>query len=190
MDGTSNTTDTPRDADQPPPPAPNDQSEKKKGKRKAKGEDAPKQPAGAKLTDNMAETLLEMNPALRGELAGLDKEKAAEMLRKMDVSELLTGLSLNQKNQKDMASYKFWQTQPVVRFDEQGYAVIDGPIKEINVDEVSKTPDPLIEGFEWVTLDLDDEKELKEFYELLSEHYVEDGSAMFRFNYSPDFFNW
>ncbi|WEW59286.1 glycylpeptide N-tetradecanoyltransferase [Emydomyces testavorans] len=188
MDGTSGTKEASPDESQSPPP-PGDVSEKKKGKRKAKAEDASKTPAGAKLTDNMAETLLEMNPALRGEFAGMDKQKAAEMLRKMDVSELLTGLSMNPKNQKDMASYKFWQTQPVVRFDEKG-AVTDGPIKEINVEEVPKTPDPLIEGFEWVTLDLDDEKELKEFFELLSDHYVEDGSAMFRFNYSPDFLNW
>ncbi|EER28458.1 glycylpeptide N-tetradecanoyltransferase [Coccidioides posadasii str. Silveira] len=188
MDGSTGTGDAPRDEPQSPPP-PGDSSEKKKGKRKAKGEETPKAPAGARLTDNMAGTLLEMNPALRGELAGMDREKAAEMLRRMDISELLTGLSLNQKNQKDMASYKFWQTQPVIRFDDKG-AVEDGPIKQISVEDVPKTPDPLIEGFEWVTLDLDDEKELKEFYELLSDHYVEDGSAMFRFNYSPEFLNW
>ncbi|EEP77906.1 glycylpeptide N-tetradecanoyltransferase [Uncinocarpus reesii 1704] len=171
------------------PPAHDDSSDKKKGKRKAKGEEPTKTPAGAKLTDSMAETLLEMNPALKNELAGLDKAKAAEMLRKMDISELLTGLSLNQKNQKDMASFKFWQTQPVPRFDEKSSAA-DGPIKEVNVEDVPKNPDPLVEGFEWVTLDLNNEKELKEFYELLSDHYVEDGSAMFRFNYSPDFLNW
>ncbi|KMU79911.1 glycylpeptide N-tetradecanoyltransferase [Coccidioides immitis RMSCC 3703] len=188
MDGSTGTGDAPRDEPQSPPP-PGDSSEKKKGKRKAKGEETPKAPAGARLTDNMAGTLLEMNPALRGELAGMDREKAAEMLRRMDISELLTGLSLNQKNQKDMASYKFWQTQPVIRFDDKG-AVEDGPIKQIGVEDVPKTPDPLIEGFEWVTLNLDDEKELKEFYELLSDHYVEDGSAMFRFNYSPEFLNW
>lgn len=160
-----------------------------KGKGKAQNDDSQKSGPVPKLTSDMAESILEMNPSLKGELAGMDREKAAEVLRKMDISQLLTGLSVNPKNQKDMASYKFWQTQPVIRFDDKG-KVEDGPIKRINVDEVSKTPDKLIEGFEWVTLDLDDENELKELYELLSDHYVEDGSAMFRFNYSPSFLNW
>lgn len=163
---------------------------KGKGKAKAEGVDEGQTTVpGAKLTDNMVESLLRMNPSLQSELAGMDKKKAAEVLRNMDVSQLMTGLTMNPKNQKDMASFKFWQTQPVIRFDDKG-EVVDGPIKQINIDEVSKTPDQLIEGFEWVTLDLDDEEELRELYELLTNHYVEDGSAMFRFNYSRPFLNW
>lgn len=30
------------------------------------------------------------------------------------------GQSVSGKNQKDMASYKFWQTQPVPRFGQSG----------------------------------------------------------------------
>ena len=70
----------------------------------------------SKLTPGMVDQLLEMNPSLKGEVAGLDKSKAVEALKKLDVSDLLTGMSINGKNQKDMASYKFWQTQPVPRF--------------------------------------------------------------------------
>lgn len=85
----------------------------------------------SKLTTEMVEQLLEMNPSLKGEVAGMDKEKAAEALKKLDVADLLTGMvratsepssaltgmqSVSGKNQKDMASYKFWQTQPVPRF--------------------------------------------------------------------------
>lgn len=33
-----------------------------------------------------------MNPALRSEVAGLDKNNAAEAVRKMDVADLLTGM--------------------------------------------------------------------------------------------------
>ncbi|KAK2737607.1 glycylpeptide N-tetradecanoyltransferase [Onygenales sp. PD_40] len=158
--------------------------------KKGKGKNTQDGNPAAKLTPSMAESLLELNPALRGELAGMDKEKATEILRQMNISDLLTGLSMNPKNQKDMSSFKFWQTQPVIRFDDKDSQVPDGPIKQIDPDRVPKTPDPLIEGFEWVTLDINDPAELKELYELLANHYVEDGSAMFRFNYSADFLNW
>lgn len=144
------------------------------------------------MTPKAAEALLENNPALKNELAGLDKDKAAEALRKMDISELLTGLAVGGKNQKDMASYKFWQTQPVPRFDEAAAAANDvgGPIKMIDPEKVSKTPDPLIEGFEWATLDLTKEEELQELWDLLTYHYVEDDNAMFRFRYSKSFLHW
>ncbi|KAJ5935216.1 Myristoyl-CoA:protein N-myristoyltransferase [Penicillium verhagenii] len=145
-----------------------------------------------KLPPKMIESLMEMNPALKSELANMDKDKAAQLLANMDMSQLLTGLSLDGKNQKDMASYKFWQTQPVPRFDEQAAkkAITQGPIKMINPDEVSRTPDALVEGFEWCTLDLTDPEELKELYELLNNHYVEDDNAMFRFSYSQSFLHW
>jgi glycylpeptide N-tetradecanoyltransferase len=32
--------------------------------------------------------------------------------------------------------------------------------------------------------------QLKEVYELLTQHYVEDTDASFRFDYSADFFKW
>lgn len=66
----------------------------------------------------------------------------------------------------------------------------DGPIKVIDPDTVPKEPSKLHDGFEWVTMDLTDEKELEEVYELLTGHYVEDDEAMFRFNYSVSFLNW
>lgn len=141
------------------------------------------------VTPQMLEALLSMNPALASELANMPHDKAVETLGKMDVADLLTGLSLGKKNAKDMASYKFWQTQPVPRFDEQEN-LAEGPIKIINPEEVSKEPPQLIEGFEWVTLDVEDDKEVAELYELLSNHYVEDDNAMFRFNYSRAFLNW
>ncbi|KAL8895421.1 MAG: hypothetical protein Q9207_008182 [Kuettlingeria erythrocarpa] len=143
----------------------------------------------SKLTTEMVEQLLEMNPSLKNEVAGMDKEKAAEALKKLDVADLLTGMSVSGKNQKDMASYKFWQTQPVPRFDET-QPFQEGPIKIIDPEKVPKEPQQLLEGFEWVTMDLTDDKELEEVWELLNGHYVEDDEAMFRFNYSVSFLNW
>ena len=46
----------------------------------------------SKLTAGMVEQLLEMNPSLRSEVADMDKEKAAETLKKLDVADLLTGM--------------------------------------------------------------------------------------------------
>ncbi|KAL8636498.1 MAG: hypothetical protein Q9228_006112 [Teloschistes exilis] len=135
----------------------------------------------SKLTTDMVEQLLQMNPALKKEVAGLNKEQASEAVKKMD--------SVSGKNQKDMASYKFWQTQPVPRFDET-QQFDEGPIKRIDPEQVPKEPQQLLEGFEWVTMDLTNNKELEEVYELLNGHYVEDDEANFRFNYSQSFLNW
>lgn len=145
-------------------------------------------PSGAKMTPQAAESLLDMNASLKNEMAGTDKSKATEAVRKMDIAELLTGLSVPGKNQKDMASYKFWQTQPVPHFDEKEST--GGPIKVIDPEKVSKEPDALIEGFEWTTLDLTNETELHELWDLLTNHYVEDDNAMFRFRYSQSFLHW
>ena len=181
-------------------------AEKKKKSKKAKlrkvlgvgnKEDGDKDASGSssnpssKITSGMVEQILTMNPSLKAEVSGKTKEEQTDAVRKMDVSELLTGMAVSGKNQKDMASYKFWQTQPVPRFDEtQEQKVKDGPIKVIDPDTVPKEPSKMHDGFEWVTMDLTDEKELEEVYELLTGHYVEDDEAMFRFNYSVSFLNW
>ena len=49
----------------------------------------------SKLTDGMVEQLLEMNPALKSEVSGMSKEKAAETLKKLDVAHLLSGMVRN-----------------------------------------------------------------------------------------------
>ena len=150
----------------------------------------PSKPA-ANLPQDALKTLLDANPSLKGELSGMPPEKAADLLKKMDVSQLLSGLSISGKNQKDMASYKFWATQPVPRFDEKAMLEKpDGPIKEVIPEMVPKVAAALPEGYEWCELDMTQDEEIKEVYKLLSLHYVEDDHAMFRFNYSAVFFDW
>jgi glycylpeptide N-tetradecanoyltransferase len=46
----------------------------------------------SKLTTNMVEQLLEMNPSLKSEVAGMGKEQAAQAVKKLDVADLLTGM--------------------------------------------------------------------------------------------------
>jgi glycylpeptide N-tetradecanoyltransferase len=76
-----------------------------------------------KLSSSQIDQLLRSNPALQNEVRGVPNGKVEELLKKMNLQDLLTGLAPGGKNQKDMASYKFWQTQPVPRFGEceRGY---------------------------------------------------------------------
>ena len=46
----------------------------------------------SKLTSNMVEQLLEMNPSLKSEVSGMNKDEATEKLKKIDVADLLTGM--------------------------------------------------------------------------------------------------
>lgn len=151
-------------------------------------------PAGQHLSKDQMNMLLEANPGLKNELLAKSggKQNIEELIRKLSINEMLTGLAPQGKNVKDMASHAFWKTQPVPSFDElvNKDKIVDGPIKEIDIEKVDKQPSQMYPGFEWVTMDLEDEKQLEEVYDLLTNHYVEDQEAMFRFRYSPSFLNW
>ncbi|KAF2856614.1 glycylpeptide N-tetradecanoyltransferas-like protein [Plenodomus tracheiphilus IPT5] len=160
------------------------------GKGKEVATDAP---TGGDLSKDQKKLLLESNPALKNELQSKATSKAdlEQMIKNLSMNEMLTGLA-PPKNTKDMATHAFWKTQPVPSFDEMANKdkIKDGPIKEIDIEKVDKNPSPMYPGFEWVTMDLEDEKQLDEVYELLTNHYVEDKDATFRFKYSPSFLNW
>ncbi|KAF3941169.1 hypothetical protein ABW19_dt0207542 [Dactylella cylindrospora] len=144
------------------------------------------QPVG-RLDKKMVDQLVKANPSLRAETQGMDQAAIQKMLETMKLRDLLAGMATG-KNAKDMASYKFWKTQPVKRFDEE--STEEGEIRKGDPDKVPKEPFPLLDEFEWCTMDLENEKELDEVYTLLNGHYVEDDEAMFRFAYSSSFFNW
>ncbi len=135
------------------------------------------------------------NPALAqqlgvGQTGDLTDAKAVEALKSLKLEDIMTGLASSGKNKKDMASYKFWQTQPVPKFGESSTTIEEGPFKMIDPEQVPKEPGPLIDGFEWVTMDLTKDEEIEEIFTLLYGHYVEDDEAMFRFNYSKSFLKW
>lgn len=67
----------------------------------------------------------------------------------------------------------------------------DGPIEaDVPLDQVRAAPYPLPKEFEWSLVNVEDDKEIKELYELLTQNYVEDDDAMFRFDYSAEFLKW
>lgn len=145
------------------------------------------------LSKAQVSQLLSMNPALAQQLGvadgDLSSKSATEALQKLSLEDIMTGLAANGKNAKDIGSYKFWQTQPVPKFGDKG-EIEEGPFKIIALENVPKQPGPLVDGFEWVTMDLTSDEELKEVYDLLYGHYVEDNESMFRFNYSIAFLRW
>ena len=46
----------------------------------------------SKLTADMVQQLLEMNPSLKSEVAGMSQEKAAEKIKSLEVADLITGM--------------------------------------------------------------------------------------------------
>ena len=102
----------------------------------------------------------------------------------------------NQKIAQEIQKYKtlyekhdFWDTQPVPHSSTPG-SEKEGEIEKGKLDEVRQEPYPLPEGFVWSDVDLEDEEQLHEVYELLRDHYVEDSDHMFRFDYQKEFLRW
>jgi len=111
---------------------------------------------------------------------------------------------LEQKNQGEVWTMKklrrtiplfmrhdFWGTQPVPNyFDKLPLSKYNAPLETKTVAEVQQTGYPLPAGFEWCTVNLGNDQEANEVYDLLTNHYVEDTEGKFRFDYSVDFLRW
>ena len=64
----------------------------------------------------------------------------------------------------------------------------EGPISTPT--DIRTTPYHMPAGFEWGLVDVHDTEQLQDLYKLLSNNYVEDDDALFRFDYSPEFLLW
>ena len=62
----------------------------------------------------------------------------------------------------------------------------EGPVKDVNLQEVSEKLIELPEGLFWEDLDLRNEETLNEVHEFLSKNYVEDATGSFRLQYTKD----
>ena len=91
-------------------------------------------------------------------------------------------------------THVFWDTQPVQRC----YDVVKTPegemfneyVEQKKVSDISEEPLGLPAGYHWCDVDLTNDDELNELYELLKGHYVEDSAGEFRFEYSHAFLRW
>ena len=98
------------------------------------------------------------------------------------------------KRTSRMPSHEFWETQPVRQFGEdtsRGAELREGPIDPPKLaSETSESGGALPPGYEWCSCDMTDSRTQEEVYELLTNNYVEDDDAMFRFQYSQEFLKW
>lgn len=83
-----------------------------------------------------------------------------------------------------------WISQPMPH---ERSALPEGPIvPNLTADQLRQEPYGMPAGFEWgnVSVNAPDSPDLTELYTLLTNNYVEDGDATFRFDYSADFLRW
>lgn len=89
-------------------------------------------------------------------------------------------------------SHDFWDSQPVPKAYEN--VSPDFFDKQIDVEktpaDVKQEPYNLPAGFYWCDVDINDNAQALEVYNLLTQHYVEDDDAMFRFDYQIPFLQW
>lgn len=128
-------------------------------------------------------------------------EERKKML--MDLMEKMQAMGGNSKDPRTKAAmeefkkyetlYKkhdFWDTQPVPKSSFGFDPSKEGEIEKGKLAEVKQEPYSIPAGYEWSDIDLNDEVQLNEVYELLRDHYVEDSDHMFRFDYQKEFLKW
>ncbi|KAJ3257287.1 glycylpeptide N-tetradecanoyltransferase [Boothiomyces macroporosus] len=95
---------------------------------------------------------------------------------------------MQSKEKKEKEAHKFWNTQPVPQNESDVQE--DGVIEHKEVSDIKQEPYKLPSDFEWYLVDINNEKDRTDVYTLLSQNYVEDSDAVFRFDYSPEFLQW
>jgi glycylpeptide N-tetradecanoyltransferase len=119
---------------------------------------------------------------------------ARERLENLVVGTRVESASAEARVSSKVPTHAFWSTQPVPQDpdveDGESSTSIGHPIQTKSITDVCTTPLALIGAFMWCDVDVADDAELQEAYRLLNLNYVEDGEAMFRFDYSPAFLRW
>jgi glycylpeptide N-tetradecanoyltransferase len=84
--------------------------------------------------------------------------------------------------------HRYWNTQPVMRDGERVTRI--GIIHEYSPSEAHTTPTPLIDGFQWSTIDLSDPAQKTELYHFLHANYIANADGKYRYAYSEAFLEW
>ena len=89
-------------------------------------------------------------------------------------------------------THDFWDNQPVPKTsdnvsEDDFNKAIDVPK---TVAEIREEPLDIPAGYHWADVDITNDEECQEVYDLLTQNYVEDDDAMFRFDYSVKFLQW
>ncbi|TCD66016.1 glycylpeptide N-tetradecanoyltransferase [Steccherinum ochraceum] len=143
------------------------------------------------IPQELVKVVLDKVNAEKAVPGGTDEATVRQALEQMKLKDVLQGKAgVGGKNKKDVGTHKFWGTQPVPQIGEDA-PTADGYIEPSKPpEELRQDPYPLPKDFEWATLDLADEVQLRELWDLLSANYVEDDDASFRFQYSAEFLRW
>lgn len=167
-------------------------SSKKKKKKRTKAIKALNALKGGKdhVPDELVNVVLE-KVQQTGQAPEADAATVRMALEQMKIKDVVQGKTgVFGKNKKDTGGHKFWSTQPVPQLGEDA-PTTDGYIEPPKPpSELPQEPAQLPKDFEWSTVDVTDEAQLRELYELLCGHYVEDDDASFRFQYSAEFLRW
>lgn len=86
-----------------------------------------------------------------------------------------------------MNHHKFWKDQPVIQDNDNQELKIS---KEIQNLTASPNPLNLSKDFEWYELDLNNENDLDNLYQLLANHYLEEEDEIYRAVYSKNLLKW
>ncbi|GAA5878437.1 hypothetical protein JCM1840_002586 [Sporobolomyces johnsonii] len=160
---------------------------KDKDKDKGKGK-------ALKMTTEQLDAVVARFTAEKPELAGkVGREEVLQMIELLQIDQdtIKGKKGLMGKGAKDTGSHKFWKTQPVPQPGTTEEDLREGPLEaDKKPSEVRQEPIDLHKDFKWVTVDLGNHDERKEVYDLLTNHYVEDLDASFRFDYAPEFIEW
>lgn len=149
---------------------------------------------GLNFRSSMADDNCPSKDAANGSSTPIKEVELSGKSARNKLAELLSKESLNPVDSESPKEYKFWKTQPVPQMGqaEELESMKDGgkPFKRRTSGDIPKQPYALIDAFEWSDVDVTEANQLEEAYRLLNENYVEDGEAMFRFDYSQDFLRW
>ncbi|KAG9298988.1 hypothetical protein G9A89_020301 [Geosiphon pyriformis] len=146
------------------------------------------QKKASKLGTSTANTLAVDDPATLASRQAELQEKVTSLMNQLAVRQALVSTPGGSK-EKEQGTHKFWSTQPVPQIGD--IFEKDGPIEpNVPQNEIRKEPYPLPKEFEWSTMELNNDDEINELYALLTNNYVEDDDAMFRFDYSGKFLKW
>ena len=100
-------------------------------------------------------------------------------------------MTSDEGNETGVSKHVFWGTQPVPQGDFRNVDQSNGPIdSEKGVTDVRQDPYTIPDQFEWCSCDMKDTSVVDEVFSLLSNNYVEDSEATFRFEYTREFLKW
>ena len=122
-----------------------------------------------------------------------ENENIGQFLR--DLKEKHTGY-FEKRDIKQLAplydTHDFWDSQPVPKEnDKVNTTDFDKAIDvDRTVEEIRAEPLDIPAGFYWSNVNISNDEEAKEVYDLLTQNYVEDDGNNFRFDYSVQFLQW